>query len=78
MRMESKVHQHLGVEHYPKAMPRIPVEELHASSVQHPRFPTYRWLLHTCRVPTRPQEKGGASRYSRVGGGQETRSQRWR
>ena len=57
----AKVHQHLGVEHYAKAMPRIPVEELHASSVQHPRFPAYRWLLHTRRVPTRPQEAGGAS-----------------
>ena len=57
----AKVHQHLGVEHYAKAMPLIPVEELHASSVQHPRFPAYRWLLHTRRVPTRPQETGGAS-----------------
>ena len=56
----AKVHQHLGVEHYAKAMPLIPLEELHASSVQHPRFTAYRWLLHTRRVPTRPEETGGA------------------
>ena len=60
----AKVHQHLGVEHYAQAMPRIPLEELHASSVQHPRFPTFRWLLHTRRVPTRPQEPGSASQSS--------------
>ena len=29
----AKVHQHLGVKHYAKAMPLIPVEELHAPSV---------------------------------------------
>ena len=48
----AKVNQILGVEHYAKAMPRIPLEELHASSAQHPRHPEYRWLLHTRRVPT--------------------------
>ena len=46
----------LGVEHYVKAMPSIPPEELHASSVQHPACPNYRWLLHTRRVPTEPCE----------------------
>ena len=36
---------------YIQAWPLIPVEELHASSVQHPRYSQYRWLLHTRRVP---------------------------
>ena len=31
-------------------------EELHASTVQHPRFPNYRWLLHTKRVPVLTRE----------------------
>ena len=31
-------------------MPTIPAEELHASSVQHPQHPQYRWLLHSRRV----------------------------
>ena len=35
----------------PRGGPFIPVEELHASSVQHPRYPQYRWLVHTRRVP---------------------------
>ena len=56
----AEVHKFLGVEHYAKAMPRIPLEELHASSVQHPRHPAYRWLLHTRRVASRPEEEGGA------------------
>ena len=46
------VNKFLGVEHYAKAMPRIPLEELHASSVQHPKHSSYRWLLHTRRAPT--------------------------
>ena len=32
-------------------VPLAPLEELHASSVQHPRFHTMRWLLNTRRVP---------------------------
>ena len=48
----ARINDFLGVEHYAKAMPRIPLEELHASSVQHPRYPEYRYLLHTRRVPT--------------------------
>ena len=36
---------------YVPVVPLAPLEELHASSVQHPRFQTMRWLLHTRRVP---------------------------
>ena len=32
-------------------VPLAPLQELHASSVQHPRFETMRWLLNTRRVP---------------------------
>ena len=46
------VHELLDVEKYIAAWPRIPREELHASSVQHPRHPGYRWLMNTRRVPT--------------------------
>ena len=35
---------------YIEAWPLIPREELHASSVQHPKFSEYRWLLNTRRV----------------------------
>jgi hypothetical protein len=56
----AKVHEFLGVEHYAKAMPRIPLKELHASSVQHPRFSAYRRLLHMRRMQTRPRGEGDA------------------
>ena len=46
-----KVDKILGVQHYIAAWPKIPTEELHASSVQHPRHPNMRWLLHSRRVP---------------------------
>ena len=36
---------------YVPVVPLAPLEELHASTVQHPRFPTMRWLLNTRRVP---------------------------
>ena len=55
------MHQNLGVEHYAKAVPRIPIKELRASSVQNSKFPAYRWHLHTRKVPTRPQETSSAS-----------------
>ena len=54
------VHKFLGVEHYAKAMPRIPLKELHASSVQHPKHDSYRWLLNTRRVPTQQMRPHGA------------------
>ena len=46
-----KIDKLLSVEVYAQYMPTIPVEELHASSVQHPTHPQYRWLLHSRRVP---------------------------
>jgi hypothetical protein len=39
------------VNKYIEAWPQIPREELHASAVQHPCHPEYRWLLNTRRVP---------------------------
>ena len=42
----------LDVRKYIEAWPQIPPEELHASSVQHPSYPQYRWLLNTRRVRT--------------------------
>jgi hypothetical protein len=47
-----KVDKFFGVQHYIAAWPKIPTEELHASSVQHPHHPDMRWLLHSRRVPT--------------------------
>ena len=34
--------------------PMIPVEELHASSVQHPANEDWRWILQVRRVPVAP------------------------
>ena len=41
----------LSTARYAERWPQIPAEELHASSVQHPKHPEFRWLLHTRRVP---------------------------
>ena len=41
----------MNVERYMERWPLIPPEHLHASSVQHPQHPEWRWLLHTRRVP---------------------------
>jgi len=49
-----KVHEFMNVERYAKRWPMIPSTELHASSVQHPSHPEWRWLLHTRRVPVVP------------------------
>ena len=46
----------LDVRKYIRAWPLIPPEELHASSIQHPAHPDYRWLLNTRRVPTRDDD----------------------
>ena len=46
-----KVHRYLDVQRYAQRWPLIPREELHASSIQHPTHPEWRWLLHSCRVP---------------------------
>ena len=45
------VHKLLNVDRYGLRWPLIPSEELHASSVQHPEHPGWRWLLHSRRVP---------------------------
>ena len=47
----SKVNAIISVDQYHKAMPTMPLEELHASSVQHPTHSDYRWLSHSRRVP---------------------------
>ena len=52
----SKINDLLSVDKYHEAFPLIPLEELHASTVQHPLFPDYHWLLHTRRVPVLPRE----------------------
>ena len=49
----AEVNKHLNVARYAAEMPLIPLEELHASAIQHPRFPEFRWLLHTRRVKTK-------------------------
>ena len=46
----------LNVAHYRHVVPLAPLEELHASSVQHPTFPHMRWLMNTRRVPVLPPE----------------------
>ena len=48
-----KINDLLSVENYIKDWPKIPKEELHASSIQHPDYPEMRWLLHSRRVPTK-------------------------
>ena len=47
----------LDVRKYMESWPLIPAEELHASSVQHPSYPHFRWLLHTRRVHTQTVEQ---------------------
>ena len=54
------VHALLAVERYAERWPLIPVAELHASSVQHPLHPDWRWLLHVKRVPVQPDAGDGA------------------
>ena len=51
----------LDVEEYKKVVPLCPVEELYASSVQHPEHPDWRWLLHVRRVPVISPSGEGAS-----------------
>ena len=49
-----RVQELLSVERYQERWPLIPPEELHASSIQHPDNPSWRWLLHSRRVPVLP------------------------
>jgi hypothetical protein len=46
-----RVQELLSVERYQERWPLIPQEELHASSIQHAHNPSWRWLLHSRRVP---------------------------
>ena len=46
-----KVQEFMNIERYSERWPLIPSAHLHASSVQHPQHPEWRWLLHTRRVP---------------------------
>ena len=55
-----KINEILDVNKYIEAWPTIPKEELHASSVQHPSYPEYRWLLNTQRVPVQATSVGPA------------------
>ncbi len=48
----------LNVHNYVHVVPLAPLEELHASSVQHPNFPQMRWLMNTRRVPVLPHGSG--------------------
>ena len=50
------IHALLNVDKYRQVVPLGPLEELHASSVQHPRFPAMRWLTHNGRVPVLPRD----------------------
>ena len=67
MQNPKRVQELLSVERYQERWPLIPQGELHASSVQHPDNPSWRWLLHSRRVsvlqpaaedPDRPPCKG--------------------
>ena len=51
-----KIHALLNIDNYRHFVPLAKLEELHASSVQHPRFPEMRWLLNTQRVPVLPPD----------------------
>ena len=51
LRNPEAVNRLLNVERYAARWPLIPVAELHASSIQHPLHPEWRWLLHSRRVP---------------------------
>ena len=52
------VHAFLSVEQYATRWPLISADELHASSVQHPLHPEWRWLLHGKRVLVKPDARG--------------------
>ena len=62
----AKVAELLAVDRYRQRWPLIPAEELHASSVQHPEEPSWRWLLHTRRVPVMAEK--AAQRHAAAGG----------
>ncbi len=53
---------------YIDAWGKIPIEELHASSVQHPDHESMRWLLHTRRVPKTEESEGADAALPRCAG----------
>ena len=55
------INELLDVNKYIEAWPQFPTEELNASSVQHPSYPKYRWLLNTRRVPAQASASGSAA-----------------
>ena len=55
-----RIDELLAVQAYHASIPSIPLQELHASAVQHYRFPDMRWLLHSRRVPLQPTTLGSA------------------
>ena len=55
------VHQLLDVDRYRQRWPLIPHDQLHASSVQHPEHPEWRWLLHSRRVTVEACEEAAES-----------------
>jgi len=55
------INELLDVNKYIEAWPQIPKEELHASSVQHPSYPEYRWLLNTRRVSVQASSSDAAA-----------------
>ena len=61
-----------GVQHYIAAWPKIPTEELHASSVQHPQHPNMHWLLHSRRVPKHAAQSDSALPSDQTTASQET------
>ena len=63
----AKINQLLATSRYAKLMPRIPEEDLYASSIQHPRHPEMTWLLHTKRVKCLADQKPLDSRCAGIG-----------
>ena len=51
---KEKIHAILDVQRYVAQWPLVPVEELHASAIQHPDDLNMRWLLHTRRIKCIP------------------------
>ena len=52
-----KINNHLSVDGYMDRRPLIPKAELLASSVLHPAHPSLAWLLHTRRIPLKPDSR---------------------
>ena len=50
------INEYLATSLYAASMPRIPQQELYASSVSHPSDPAMQWLLNTQRVPLQKED----------------------